>query len=112
MTKHLYLCVYNNRPAYVLIGWDNNRRGFYMVFDYQNGNEENALYSNIFSKIPYPKTLDKYIDYLDNNDIKLPDQMINDILRDAFRGAEDKEMTHLISKGNYSSLDYIDYAIL
>lgn len=111
MTKHLYLCIYNNRPAYVLIGWDNNRRGF-MIFDYQNGNDECALYSNIFSKKPYPKTLDKYIDYLDSKNIKLPEQMINDILRDSFKGVEDNEMTHLINQSGYSSLDYIDYAIL
>lgn len=112
MTKHLYLCKYNNRLAYVLIGWDNNRKGFYMILDYQNGSEETAIFSNLFSKAPYPKTLDSYLDYLNIRNIFLPEPMLHDLLRDAFRGIEDKEITHVILKGSYESYKYIDYAIL
>lgn len=112
MTKHLYLCSYNNRPAYVLLGWDNNRKGFYMIFDFQNGSEECSIYSNLFSKNPYPMTLDKYLDYLKDKEIYLPKQMIDAVLRDSFRRSEDNEVTHIINEGNYSSFEYIDYAIL
>lgn len=112
MTKHLYLCSYSNRPAYVLLGWDNNRKGFYMIFDYQNGSEECSIYSNLFSKKQYPKTLDKYILYLADKDIILPEEMINAILRDSFRRSEDNEVTHLVDEGQYASYEYIDYAIL
>lgn len=112
MTKHLYLCSYNNRLAYVLLGWDNNRKGFYMIFDYQNGCEETAIYSNLFSKDPYPKTLDKYISYLKEKDISLPQEMVNEVIRDAFKRVEDKEVTHVVNNGSYLSFEYIDYAIL
>lgn len=112
MTKHLFLCSYSNRLAYVLLGWDNNRKGFYMIFDYQNGCEENAIFSNLFSKNPYPKTLDKYIDYLLTKDIVLPQEMLDAVLRDSFRREEDKEVTHIIDGGSYSSYESIDYAIL
>ncbi len=114
MTKHLYLCVYNNRPAYVLLGWDNNRKGFYMILDYQNGTEDSAIFSNLFSKEPYPKTLDKYLSYLKSINIVLPNQMIDDVLRDAFKRAEDSEVTHSVSTndGSYIRNESIDYAIL
>lgn len=112
MTKHLYLCNFNNRLAYVLIGWDNNRKGFYMIFDYQNGCEEHAIFSTLFSKEPYPKTLGKYLDYLRTHNIELPQEMLDEVLRDSFRRAEDKEVTHLLSNGSYTSYEYIDYAIL
>jgi len=112
MTKHLYLCYYNNRPSYVLLGWDNNRKGFYMILDYQNGNEDCAIYSNLFSKKPYPKTLGKYLDYLKDKNIILPTQMIDAVLRDAFRRLEDNEVTHRVDGGSYTRLETIDYAIL
>lgn len=112
MTKHLYLCHFNNRAAYVLIGWDNNRKGFYMIFDYQNGLEETAVFSNLFSKDPYPKTLDKYLDYLKDNNIIIPKEMINDLLRDSFSRSEEREITHVIHDGKYSKCDSIDYAVL
>jgi hypothetical protein len=112
MTKHLYLCSYNNRLAYVLLGWDNNRKGFYMIFDYQNGCEESAIYSNLFSKEPYPKTLNKYISYLTTKNIFLPEEMIHEVIKDSFRRVEDKEVTHMINNGSYTSFEHIDYAIL
>lgn len=112
MTKHLYLCFYNNRPAYVLLGWDNNRRGYYMILDYQNGSEESAIFSNLFSKESYPKTLDKYLNYLQAIQISLPKQMIDDVLRDAFSRSEDSEVTHRDHDGSYCRDESIDYAIL
>ncbi|MBP9721603.1 MAG: hypothetical protein KBD64_00420 [Gammaproteobacteria bacterium] len=112
MTKHLYLCYFDNRSAYVLVGWDNNRKGFYMIFDYQNGSEETAIFSNLFSKEQYPKTLDKYIAYLSQQSITLPKQMLDSILRDAFGRVEDNEVTHIMSEGEYIRFESIDYAIL
>lgn len=112
MTKHLYLCTYRERLAYVLLGWDNNRHGFYMIFDYQNGSEESAIFSNLFSKNSYYKTLDKYLDYLNTHDIELPQQMIDAVLRDGFRREEDREVTHYVSDGQYFQFQSIDYAIL
>lgn len=112
MTKHLYLCSFNNRPAYVLIGWDNNRMGFYMVFDYQSGMEESAIFSSLFSKNPYPKTLDEYLAYLTKQGITLPEPMINSILRDSFRRSESNEVTHVINDNGYETINSIDYAIL
>lgn len=112
MTKHLYLCTYRDRLAYVLLGWDNNRHGFYMIFDYQNGNEETAIFSNLFSKNSYYKTLDKYLDYLSTQNIQLPQEMIDAVLRDGFRRVEDREVTHLLHNGQYYQSESIDYAIL
>jgi len=85
-----------------------------MILDYQNGSEDCAVFSNLFSKEPYPKTLDKYMDYLKSISITLPKQMIDAVLRDAFRRSEDCEVTHSISSndGSYTRFESIDYAIL
>lgn len=83
-----------------------------MIFDYQNGCEENAIFSNLFSKEPYPKTLDKFLDYLDAKSIHLPQEMLDEVLRDSFRRVDDKEVTHILNNGSYTSFNYIDYAIL
>ncbi len=112
MTKHLFLCYYYGRSAYVLLGWDNNRKGFYMIFDYQNGNEECAIFSNLFSKEAYPKTLDKYLEYLSRNSIILPKEMVDAVLRDAFSRQDEAEVTHMVDNNQYIRLESIDYAIL
>jgi len=112
MTKHLYPCLYMNKPAYVLIGWDSTRKGYYLIIDYQSGQDETPIFSNLFSAKKYPKTLDQYLQHLVDVGIKLPQEMIDDVLRDGFRNAEDKEATHEIISGQYIYTPAIDYAIL
>ncbi len=112
MTKHLFTFIYAGRLAYVLVGWDPKRRGFYMIIDYQNGPEETAIYSNLFSAKPYPKTLDLHLKRLAQLGVELPAAMIHALLQDAFSRCDEKETTHQMVSGEYVSIPSIDYAIL
>jgi len=100
MSRHLIYMRYNNKPIYVLIGWNGAMQGYFMVINYINNLQNMPLFSNIHLNPPYPSSIEIFLDILEREfKLFLPDAILVEILRDVRQNIGDKDVVHLIVNG-------------
>ena len=84
MSRHVFQTKKNGEDVLVTMGWDRPMQGYFMViFD----KDEDVIYSNLDHEVPHPPTPDRFICYLNDNKITIPDQMLEKLFEDGARNA-------------------------
>ena len=106
MTIHNINTKLNGQNICVSMGWDRPLKYFFMNILDEN---DETLFSNLFSKYPHPRNLDIYLGILKFLDIKIPAKAICEIYDDAENDRGNRYETWEVSK-NTELADFNDYA--
>lgn len=101
MSRHYFETDYEGKPAEVLISWSESLRGFFMVVktfcppptslvfgEPDRRILSEVLYDGLADGSDNPTTLDAYIDWLEQHNIRLPINMISELLEDRDKNIE------------------------
>lgn len=84
MSQHWLKTTHQGKLVTVMMGWDCPLQGYFMTIfiDNTDDKEDSFLYNNLDLDLAHPKTLDPFIQALDELQIKVPAEMIEDVKRD------------------------------
>lgn len=82
MSQHEYISTYQGRPVRVLMGWDRPLQGFFMVIDETQNLSDEYVYSNLEEEVPHPKSLEPFIQKLQELGIPVPEKMLQAVEED------------------------------
>lgn len=101
MSQHHFYTIHENQKTHVLMGWDRPLQGYFMVIT--KGKESNdPFWSNLYQEESHPKTIVPYTTLLEQLSIKLPQQMIIEILEDGENNVGNKVVVHNLDDSGYS----------
>lgn len=105
MSQHVFRTTLDDgRSVEVLSGWDRPLQGFFLVIEWLNApkdTEEPYLFSNLNMEESHPKAYDYFRKVLAEFGIIVPQQMIEEILRDGEENKGNKRVIHDVRDGNY-----------
>jgi len=104
MSQHVFETMLNGEKIEVFAGWDRPLHGFFLVIerlDLEDRNTGSYLFSNLCMKEPHPKTFDYFRNVLDEFGIRVPQAMIDEILRDGAENKGNKRVVHDVRDGEY-----------
>jgi hypothetical protein len=104
MSQHVFRTVLNGEKIEVFAGWDRPMSGFFLVIErigYKDSNAEPYLFSNLHMKEPHPKTFGYFKNVLEELGIKVPHEMLDEIIRDGTEDKGNKHVIHEIRDGEY-----------
>src|SRR5581483_5231448 len=95
--------LFHREPVVVYMGWDRPLQGFFMFIERPACGDDDCryLYSNLDEEEPHPKTIGRYLDVLRCLEISIPDEMIDEVLRDGRENFGNKTIEHRIIDGRY-----------
>ena len=104
MSRHYFKTKYSGKPVEVLMGYDRPLQGFFMVIDYLEEPEEDDgyIFSNLWQDDPHPKTLQPYLEKLEELKISVPPEMIIEIEKDGRENMGNKNVRHSMNDGTYT----------
>ena len=77
-------------------------QGYFMVIDYVNSLKPAPLFSHVFLKPPYPRTVDTLLHVLEKEfKLSVPDPMLAEVLQDAKANIGQKEVRHVLVDGKH-----------
>lgn len=101
MSQHHFYTIHQDQKTHVLMGWDRPLQGYFMVIT--KGKEcIEPFWSNLSQEESHPKTIMPYIAVLDQFSIKIPQQMIIEILEDGANNVGNKVVVHTLDNSGYS----------
>ena len=101
MSQHYFSTHHEGVETTVLMGWDRPLKGYFMVIE-KVDDEDLPFWSNLDCVESHPDSLDPFLAVLDQLGIKLPPQMILEVLDDAVQNMGNKRVTHQVVEGVYS----------
>lgn len=100
MSQHYFYTKHENEESKITMGWDRPLQGYFMVIE-KNSDKDDPFWSNLDYEKSHSKELDDFLSKLDQFKIKIPQQMIDEIIRDGKNGEGNKEIIDYIEKGIY-----------
>lgn len=105
MSQHIFYANCAGRPVRVLMGWDRPLAGFFMVVVAKPADgwtlETTYLYNNLEDEESHPLKLDRYLEWLTSQGIRLPPQMILALEVDRMVNRGNLVLIHSMRDGNY-----------
>lgn len=105
MSQHVFRTTLNGQKIEVLAGWDRPLRGYFLVIGligHKDMIDEPYLFSNLDIPESHPKSFDYFREVLEEIGICVPQEMIEEIIRDGAVNKGNKRVRHEITDGNYS----------
>lgn len=103
MSQHYFHTTHQDEPVSILMGWDHPLQGFFMIIERPECNDDGAryLFSNLNEEDSHPKSLRRFLDVLREFQLALPEEMINEVLKDKRINCGNKVVQHEIRNGKY-----------
>lgn len=111
MSQHYFCTIATIAPLItaevtVFMGWDKPLQGYFLVIDKVSSVSDEPIWSNLYHEPSHPKKLDFFLSILLNDyKIKLPQQMINELIDDHKVNAGNKEVHHTFTNGDYDRVE-------
>ncbi len=100
MSQHSYSLKHNGEETNIMMGWDKPLQYFFMIIEKESDIDE-PFWSNLNQLEPYQKNLNFYLKILNELNIKLPPQMIEEVMEDQINNIGNKTVGHVIENGVY-----------
>lgn len=92
MSQHRFSTTHNGEKTRLLMGWDKPLQGYFLVIE-KASDEDEPFYSNLLhAENPYPKTLEPFLEVLENLGIQVPLKMVNAVQEDGKNDIGNKEI--------------------
>ncbi len=104
MSQHVFKTILNDQEIAVLAGWDRPLQGFFLVIeriDHGDRDDDPYLFSNLDIRESHPKSFECFRNVLDEFGIAVPEEMIDEILRDGAVNMGNKRVLHEVRDGKY-----------
>ncbi len=102
MSRHFFESDYKGTPVTVLLGYDQEHDGYFMVIEPTDAESHyDYLYTNLFEGDPFPRTLDRFIHVLNELGIFIPTEVIMEVAADGNAKINNKDVFHEINAGNH-----------
>ena len=88
------------------MGWDRPLQGFFMVIEKESKDE--PLWSNLDQDESHPKTLEPFMQVLNQYGISLPEEMLNSVKQDGEDNIGNKSVIHCLNSLGYSYIETFD----
>ena len=105
MSQHVYKTMLNGQNIEILAGWDRPLHGFFLVIeniDHSDKTDEPYLFSNLDMTESHPKSFDYFRNVLEQFGIRVPQEMIDEIIRDGAVNKGNKRVIHEVRDEKYS----------
>lgn len=100
MSQHYFSLIHEGVETTVLMGWDRPLQGYFMVIE-KSTDKDSPYWSNLDYVNSHPDSLDPFLAELEHLGIKLPCQMILEVVDDSFKNVGNKSVSHEIIGGVY-----------
>lgn len=104
MSQHIFKAVLNGEKIEVLAGWDRPLQGFFLVIE-RIGPADRPIGPYLFSNLdmgePHPKSFDYFRNVLDEFGIRVPQEMVDEIVRDGAVNKGNKRVIHEVRDGEH-----------
>ena len=105
MSRHSLTTTQSGAQIEILMGWDRQLHGFFMVVTCLSSSDGQAsghvLYDHVDAPDPYPRHLDGDLDALGHLGLEVPAEMLGEVLHDGITNAGNKVVRHHVSGGQY-----------
>ncbi len=107
MSQHHFFTLHHDKKTHILLGWDKPLQGFFLVIEKED-DIDNPFWSNLDIKDSHPKKLDTFIMILKNMNIKLPDTIEQEVIRDSINNVVNKIIIHSYKNNVYKRIADVD----
>jgi hypothetical protein len=111
MSQHVFFTDYKGERTYILMGWDREMQGFFMVIDMPDRDNDEPYWSNLYHTPPFTQNLIDFLTVLKEKNIILPHEMLLEVTDDQRFNRGNKEVTHRLTNGVYQRSDGISDAL-
>jgi hypothetical protein len=104
MSQHVFNAMLNGEKIEVLAGWDRPLQGFFLVIQRIDPGDRPIgpyLFSNLDMGEPHPKSFDHFRNVLDEFGIRVPQEMVDEIIRDGAVNKGNKRVIHDVRDGEH-----------
>ena len=101
MSQHCFYTAHEKEEIQIVMGWDRPLQGYFMVIQ-KDFDGDIPFWSNLDHEPSHPNNLDAFLSVLDKLNIKIPLQMIDEILEDGKNNMGNKVILHSIEDGIYT----------
>lgn len=108
MSQHHFYTQHDSVITHVLMGWDRPLQGFFMVIEKEK-DLDHPFWSNLSeTDHPHPRTLNPFLEVLDQLSIAIPTPMIEALLEDQRSNTGNKQVIHRLTSQGYVRIDGMD----